>query len=217
MVERALRPAVGGALPLTGILLYTGLVFSTLSRTTTRYICMSSDADARVAKYAEDLSALVKAARQAVSQMRICATGRCATLTGPAAVVKCADEVRKLSTWLQKHQDEMLRDKLKLVEISASLFKLANNAHEQHRGAEDRGTSSLFDQILALHEVLMSLPEGKLVNSTGKGKVLKALEALRGLDDGRGGSLSSTTSAEEVAVTTWELLDIGSSAAEVYY
>ena len=172
-----------------------------------------SSADERVAKYADDLNALVKAARQSVEQMSRCATGRTATSTGPAAIAKCTAEVRKLSTWLQKHQEETLRDKGKLVEIASLLSKLANDAHKQDGGSEDGGASSLFDQIVALHEALMSLPEGKLVNSAGKGKVLKSLEALRGLENSSGGGASSTSAAAEEApvVTNWELLDVVSS------
>ena len=168
-----------------------------------------SSAEERVARYAVDLGALLKAARQSIEQMGRCATGRTATSTGPATIAKCTAEVHKLSTWLQKHQDEALRDKSKLIEIASLLFKFANDAFRQDGGSEDGGASSLFDQIVALHEVLMSLPEGKLVNSAGKSKVLRSLEALRGLENtGSRGGASSTSAADETMVTTWELLDI---------
>lgn len=167
-------------------------------------------ADVRVAKYAVDLASLATATAQAVTQMSRCTTGRCATSSGPAAIAKCTAEVRKLATWLQKHQDETLRDKSKLIEIAGSLFRLANIAHDC-KNTEDE-ENLLIDQIVSVHETLISLPEGKLVNSAGKSKVLKSLEALRGMADKNEADESAAVD-DGTAVTLWELLDVKSHAA----
>jgi len=141
-----------------------------------------SMADDRVAKYCADLDQLA------------------AAVAGNAgASAKCAAEVRKLCTYLQKHQEETLRDKGKLAELAGRLYKLVSG------GADPK----LLDQIVELHETLMSLPEGKLLGSSAKQKVLRSLESLRGLQgNAEAGSSSAGASAAPRQTVLWELLEL---------
>ncbi len=84
---------------------------------------------------------------------------------------KLSSEISRLRQWLVKHQSDVLNDgyKDKLVQCVEMVYKFKPDDPE------------FIDIQIALVDDILKLPEGKLVNSKGKKKVLKWMESLTSL------------------------------------
>lgn len=90
----------------------------------------------------------------------------CKLLLENKNILKICNEIKKLTNWLQKHQNESVPDniKVKLMSIVDSYYRfgLSNN----------NSNLELKETILNLFSTYLQLPEGKLVSSKDKKKVL---------------------------------------------
>lgn len=86
---------------------------------------------------------------------------------------KISAEIDKLRTWLIKHQDEVLPDsaKTKLLSVMEK-YNRAQAYFTDVRGA-----------VQSLFEAYLQMPEGKLVSSSNKNKVLTWLQNMASSDD----------------------------------
>ncbi len=109
---------------------------------------------------------------------------------------KLISEIMKLKSWLQKHQNEVLQDsiKTKLLQCIEMYYRKVFHRHE-----------SLVDPVTDLLGCYLQLPEGKLLSSKDKRKVLQWINSLSSL--GSGDSLpkgsSSNSSPARVVSSTW--------------
>ena len=132
--------------------------------------------DARAEKYYEDA-------------VHICKSG---------VEPKMLSEIRKLRTWLQKHQSETLTDgaKQKLLAATECYYLYCVKREERFEG-------EVGGLVTELVEDLLKLPEGKLISAKSKTKALKWLETTK---------LSFEASTETVISTTrWVVGDIDES------
>lgn len=115
---------------------------------------------------------------------------------------KIISEVKKLTTWLQKHQNEIINDNMKIklftiIEMyyryslsiimsnnnkvnnnssSVTINKTKNNIKDDDGSNNDNNAHLLSDIILSLLTTYLQLPEGKLLNSKDKKKILSWLQ-----------------------------------------
>lgn len=85
-------------------------------------------------------------------------------------IVKIIAEVRRLETWLQKHQTEAVPDNHK--QILFSVIESYYNFFMQTKNVE------VLDATTSLVDSSLKLPEGKLINAKSKKKALKWLDNL---------------------------------------
>jgi hypothetical protein len=90
-------------------------------------------------------------------------------------IPKIVVEIRKLCTWIQKHQNGIVPDSHKQILLSIIESYVQLLLKEQN--------NLLIDIIINLVDDYLKLPEGKLVNSKGKKKALKWLEILAGIQN----------------------------------
>jgi hypothetical protein len=146
----------------------------------------SADAD-RVSRFLDDATAL-------------CADGG----RQPQKIVT---EIRRLRTWLQKHQDESLVDagKQKLVLAVECYFKLSLAVDPTFSAALGEATQELVMDLL-------KLPEGKLIrNAGGKSKALKWLDIAQAASSAASASSlpgSAAAKAAVAATTKWTVADV---------
>lgn len=151
---------------------------------------------------------------------------------------KIISEVKKLTIWLQKHQNEMINDNMKIklftiIEMyyryslsiimtknnkvnnnssSFSIDKTKNNIKDQvistttitttngddgSNGNHDNDALLLSDIILSLLTTYLQLPEGKLLNSKDKKKILLWLKSYNNNDNNNNGMTSDVFSGEK--------------------
>ncbi len=114
---------------------------------------------------------------------------------------KMIPEINKLSTWLQKHQNESLPDGSK-----GKLFQTVEMFYRQCIGnIELRET--LCDSVTNLVSTFLQMPEGKLIGAKDKKKLLNWLQVLSGeitADD------STPSSSTTTSITTWSVESIES-------
>lgn len=117
-----------------------------------------------------------------------------ALLTAKAATGKINSEISKLKTWLVKHQDEAVPDGSK-GKIAAILEKY------------NRASGYLADirpAVLGLFNDYLQLPEGKLVNSKEKNRILTW---VRNMDIGNEDVAEDPTRAAPAPITSVYLVD----------
>jgi NCAIR mutase (PurE)-related protein len=85
-------------------------------------------------------------------------------------------EVDRLAKWLQKHQEESVPDgsKTKLFATIQTYYKAAISAP-----ASEEGVRSAVHELV---DVLLKIPEGKLVSAKAKQSAIKWIESLRDSD-----------------------------------
>jgi hypothetical protein len=106
--------------------------------------------------------------------------------------------MKRLRTWLGKHQEEMLNDsgKQKLIGTVEAYFRFCSKADPTFE-------SELGETAQALISDLLKLPEGKLIrNSGGKSKALKWLDATQQ------SSKSGGKPAASASTTSWNVADV---------
>jgi hypothetical protein len=118
-------------------------------------------------------------------------------LVGGGNSAKIMSEIRKLATYLQKHQTEAIAEGAKT--------KLFGTVEMYYRYAKGNLTNeAVVDCVSSLLSAYLQLPEGKLVSATHKKKVLQwAQEFTSGSgstppEDGRAASVVTTWSVEGV-------------------
>ncbi len=104
---------------------------------------------------------------------------------------KLTSEIMKLKSWLQKHQNEVLQDsmKTKLLQCIEMYYRKVFHRRE-----------GLLDPVTELLGCYLQLPEGKLLSSKDKRKVLQWINSLSCLESGD--SLSEGLSINSPVVNT---------------
>ena len=138
-----------------------------------------SDSASRVERYCEDAANIVKSGVEP----------------------KLLSEVKKLRTWLQKHQSETLPDgaKQKLLSTVETYFLYCRNTRPE------RFNGDVGDAVAGLVDDLLKLPEGKLVAAKSKQKALKWLEATKMSGEA---DASSSSGGGGDGRTKWVVADI---------
>jgi len=143
---------------------------------------LMSDSAARVERYADDAVSIVKSGVEP----------------------KLCSEVKKLRTWLQKHQSETLPDgaKQKLLAAVETYFLYCRNTRPE------RFDGDVGDAVVGLVDDLLKLPEGKLIAAKSKQKALKWLEATKVSAEAASSSSSSGGGGGGGGRTKWVVADI---------
>jgi hypothetical protein len=115
-------------------------------------------------------------------------------LIAGGSLPKVQAEIRKLTTYLQKHQTESIPEgaKTKLFGTIEAYNRLANT------NLSDEG---LVDCVSSLLGSYLQLPEGKLVSATHKKKALIWIQEL----NASSGSSSAPTAVTKQTISSWSL------------
>lgn len=117
-------------------------------------------------------------------------------------VTKLITEIKKLSVLMQKHQTQIVPDnhKQKLLSTLELYYTYLNSLKRN-----DISYDALHDVIYKLADDYLKLPEGKLVHSKGKKKILKWIDTLigktKGDTSGNNYSAANKDSLENVCYT----------------
>lgn len=108
---------------------------------------------------------------------------------------KLSAEIKKFRTWLQKHQNEIVSDglKTKLFQTIDSYYRYCTN---------EKNVAIHEDDISTLLGDYLQLPEGKLLSSKDKRKVLSWHQSLAGC--------KNTGKVAASGVRKWSVIDINS-------
>lgn len=138
----------------------------------------------RVMKFYEDAERLCKAS-----------TGGGSSSTDAKVVA----EVNKLKTWLMKHQNEVMTDamKAKLLQTVSLYHRLASASSHAESGFTNAITALLSDYLM--------MPEGKLVSSKDKKKVMNWLESS---GSNASTAFCDTEKESEDAPSLWTIQDV---------
>eukprot|EP01036_Dinobryon_divergens_P023421 gene23421-31766_t len=189
---------------------------------------MSSTSD-RIQKFLEDAkSLLVKVSDSSSSSSSSSAPASTSlqsvefvnldVLLSGSLLAKTIAEIKRLRTWMQKHQSESVPDGAKAKLLAAVdfyyrffLFQFGRIKTMSAAGNEKK-LSAVRDQ---LHEGVHSLvsdylqmPEGKLLSGRDKKKALTWIEGLVKLGAGEEASITTTSSSSSVNDATWILQGI---------
>jgi hypothetical protein len=118
-------------------------------------------------------------------------------LVGGGNSAKIMSEIRKLATYLQKHQTEAIAEGAKT--------KLFGTVEMYYRYAKGNLTNeAVVDCVSSLLSAYLQLPEGKLVSATHKKKVLQWAQDFTSGSDSAPSSGGAGGKAASV-VTTWSV------------
>lgn len=126
-------------------------------------------------------------------------------LESPINVPKVEKELKRLRTWLFKHQDESLQKgkQAELLSTVKSYYKVAMGESTE---------STLRDAVFGVVDDLLKLPEGKLVSSKTKGDCLKMLRQLGGQEETLDVDKSDESSS---TVGVWLVADVMADSVTV--
>lgn len=121
-------------------------------------------------------------------------------LLGGGNCPKIMAEIRKLTTYLQKHQTESIPEGVK-----TKLFGIIELYYRYVKG--DTTNESLLECVSSLLSSYLQLPEGKLVAASHKKKALQWIQELNAIA-GNNGLSGKTGAAASTSVSTWSLESI---------
>lgn len=121
-------------------------------------------------------------------------------------VAKLVTEIKKLSIWMQKHQTQTVPDNHK-QQLLTTLELYYNYLRNQH--VNENCYEALYDAVYKLADDYLKLPEGKLVHSKGKKKILKWMDILNGQNDSNHtNNLNTTTNTDTSELECYTVIDV---------